>query len=319
MKRACKDFTPKGMINSEQHVLPLKIEFKHMKKMNVTTKLMFVLVIFGLTFTGCSDNESIDSDELELQDVSELVLASEIDEASAAMDDISINVYETQERSELNRPAGENSLNRIEPNFGLPDCVTITVVIQQGFREITIDFGNEGCLVRGNILKGKIILSYERDPEAQEVFISKSLEDFYFNNKNIIGSKTFLKQLSNENGNPQFTHTLGFTVIWPNGAQASREGTKIREWVEGHGSGVWSDNVFEVTGNWAATFVNGNTHTYDVIIPLRREVVCYYFVSGSFDVQRTNFGGTFDYGEGDCDNQATFTYNNGNVVDIILN
>ena len=281
-----------------------------MKKFNVTTKLMFALVVLGLTFTGCSDNESVDSDELELLDVSEIVLASEIDEASTTMDDISINVYETQERSEL---------SVTEPSFDLPDCVTITVVIQQGFREITIDFGDEGCLVRGNILKGKIILSYERNPEAQEVFISKSLEDFYFNNKNIIGSKTFLKQFSNENGNPQFTHTLGFTVIWPNGAQASREGTKIREWVEGHGSGIFSDNVFEITGNWAATFVNGNTHTYDVVTPLRREVICYYFVSGSFDVQRTNFGGTFDYGEGDCDNQATFTFNNGNVVDITLN
>ncbi len=35
MKRAYKDFTPKGIINSEQHVLPLKIEFKHMKKLSI--------------------------------------------------------------------------------------------------------------------------------------------------------------------------------------------------------------------------------------------------------------------------------------------
>ena len=29
--------------------------------------------------------------------------------------------------------------------------------------------------------------------------------------------------------------------------------------------------------------------------------------------KRTNFGGTFDYGNGDCDNQATFTFNNGTM------
>ena len=43
------------------------------------------------------------------------------------------------------------------------------------------------------------------------------------------------------------------------------------------------------------------------------------FVSGAVDVQRTNFGGIFDYGEGDCDNQATFTFNNGETVEITLN
>jgi len=177
---------------------------------------------------------------------------------------------------------------------GLPDCVTITVVLEQGFREVTIDFGTEGCEVRGNILKGKIVMTYQRDPDAQQVMISYSLEDFYFNNKNILGSKTLLKQLSNQNGNPQFTHTLDLTVIWSNG-------------------------VFEITGNWTSTFRNGNTHTYEVIMPLRREVICTYFVSGSFEVQRTNFGGVFDFGDGDCDNQATFTFNDGTVREITLN
>lgn len=284
-------------------------KLNEMKRTKFTTKFLSMLVVLGLTFTGCSDNESTDP-EVEQQDISEMRLASEIDEASSAMSDIAIDVYEKQEQSEL---------GRMNPDFGLPECVTITVVLEQNFREVTIDFGEEGCLVNGNILKGAIILSWERNQEVQQVFISKSLEDFYFNNKNILGSKTILKQLSNENGNPQFTHELDLTVIWPNGAQASREGTKIREWVEGFGSGVFSDNVFEITGNWTSTFVNGNTHTYEVMTPLRREVICYYFVSGTVDVQRTNFGGTFDYGDGNCDNAATFTFNNGQTIEIVLN
>ncbi|NNK69401.1 MAG: hypothetical protein HKO96_02910, partial [Flavobacteriaceae bacterium] len=83
--------------------------------------------------------------------------------------------------------------------------------------------------------------------------------------------------------------------------------------------GLFSDNVFEITGNWSTTFINGNTHNYEVILPLRREVICFYFVSGSIDVERTNFSGVFDYGEGDCDNMATFTFANGEEVDIVLN
>ena len=280
-----------------------------MKKMNLTTRMLMLVAVSTLTFFGCSNNDAIDIEEQE-QDFSEVVLSSEIDESSEAMDDIALDVYETQQSSEVNRNP---------PNFNLPDCVTITVLATQNSREVTIDFGTEGCLIRGNILKGKIILSYERNPEAQQVLITKILEGFYFNNKNIIGGKTILKELSNENGNPQFTKTVDITVIWANGVEASRVGTKVREWVEGHGSGIFSDNVFEITGNWTSTFRNGNSHSYEVIIPLRREVICYYFVSGSVDIERTNFSGVLDYGEGDCDNQATFTNDNGNVRDIILN
>lgn len=270
------------------------------------------MIALALVFTGCTKDEAVDQEVQEL-DTTEVAQLAEIDEASEAMTDIMIDVYEF-DSDESNRVSRTNS----RPG-GLPDCVTITVVLEQGYREVTIDFGSEGCEVRGNVLKGKIIMSYERDPEAQEVMISYSLEDFYFNNKNILGSKTLLKELSNENGNPQFTHTLDLTVIWPNGVEASREGLKIKEWIEGHGSGIWSDNVFEITGNWTSTFRNGNTHTYEVVIPLRREVICTYFVSGSIDVQRTNFGGVFDFGDGDCDNQATFTFEDGTVREITLN
>jgi len=288
-----------------------------MKNLKLTMYMKLFLVVLGLTFIACSNNDA-DEQETESQDYSEVVLSSEIDRASDSMDDIAVQVYEEQEEVEIGGMNDTSSEVTRTPN-DFPDCVTITVVVEAMSREITIDFGTEGCLINGNTLKGKMILSYERNPEAQQVTITKTLEDFYFNNKNIVGGKTIVKVLSNENGNPQFTKTTDITVIWPNGAQASRNGVKVREWIEGFGSGVWSDNVFEVTGNWTSTFVNGNTHSYEVIIPLRREVICYYFVSGSIDVERTNFSGVFDYGVGDCDNQATFTFEGGEVVDIILN
>ncbi|TJY36485.1 hypothetical protein [Pontimicrobium aquaticum] len=284
-----------------------------MKKLNVTKQMLMVLLGLTLVVFSCSDNEPIENLE---QDPSstEVALSAEMDVALETMDDIAIDAYEAQEANEnsTSRTTNENGF------FTLPDCVTITVVAEQNFRELTIDFGTEGCEVRNNILKGKIILSYTRNPEAREVLISKTLEDFYFNDKSIIGSKTILRERSNENENPQYTKTLDLTVVWPDGTEASRTGTKIREWVEGHGSGVWSDNVFEVTGNWTSVFRNGNTHAYEVTNPLRREMICRFFVSGSVDVQRTHFSGVFDYGDGECDNQATFTFEDGTVRDITL-
>ena len=280
-----------------------------MKNLNALKKGFFSLLVLSLILTSCSNDEATEPDT-QTQDTTEVQRSAEIDQIDNVLGDLVIDAYEAQESSET----GRTTYNR-----DIPECVTITVVAQQGYRQVTLDFGTEGCVVNEHLIQGQIIFEYTRDPEAQEITINYNLVDFYFDAKNVIASRTILKELSNDNGNPQFTHDLSITVIWPNGLQASREGTRIREWVEGFGSGVFSDNVFEITGDWTATFVNGNTHTYEVIIPLRREVICYYFVSGAFDVQRTNFGGIFDFGNGDCDNQATFTFNNGTEIPITLN
>lgn len=279
-----------------------------MKQFRLTTKVIVSLLVLAVSFTSCSnDNEAVEDQQA---DHSEVWRSAEIDNASDAIDAISLKVYEIQETSELSRTTAD---------FQLPACVTITVVMEQNYREITIDFGSTGCMINGHVYQGQIHLTYTRNLEAQEIQITKTLIDFYFDAKQILGGKTILKQLSNANGNPQFTKTIAITVIWPNGAQASREGLEVSEWIEGFGSGQWNDNVFEVTGHWNTTFVNGNSHSYTVATPLRAEVICDHFVSGTIDVVRTNFSGILDYGAGDCDNMAVFTFENGTTIDIILN
>ena len=265
-------------------------------------------MVLGLFFTSCTDDGSSEN-ENQIGDISEVQKSAEMDQIDNVLADLIIEAYEAQETTTADRPVYSRDV---------PECVTLTVVAQQNYRQVTLDFGIEGCIVNGHLLRGQIIFDYTRNPDAQQILINYNLVDFYVDTKSVMGSRSILKELSNENGNPQFTHDLDVTVIWPNGAQASREGTSIREWVEGFGSGTFSDNVFEITGNWTATFVNGNTHSYEILTPLRREVICIYFVSGSFNVQRTNFGGVFDYGDGECDNQATFTFNNGTEIPITL-
>ena len=280
-----------------------------MKTFNLT-KVVLALVVLGLTFTGCSENDTSDSVSEE-QDISEVVQSAEMDQVSAALEDFIIDIYEDQEAAE----AKGMSISK----QNMPDCVTITLVAQQNFRELTIDFGTDGCMVRGHMYSGQIVLTYSRDAQVQQVNLGYVLNDYYFDTKNIVGSNSILRQWSNANGNPQFTHTVDLTVIWPNGVQASREGQIVREWIEGFGSGVFADNVFLVTGYWNATFASGNTHTYESVLPLRREASCYHFVSGSLDAQRTVFGGVLNYGDGACDNLATFTFNNGTEIDVVLN
>lgn len=279
-----------------------------MKNLRFYLNIGMALLFISFTITSCTEDDVVVTDD-PTQDITEMSRASEMDEVDMVLGDMVVNLFQQQESSDADRSIY---------NSNLPACVTITATVAQNAVSVTIDFGEDGCLVNGNFIRGQIQMSYQRNPEMMQILITYTLEDFYFNAKNVIATRTILRERFNENNNPQFTHTLDMTVIWPNGAQASRSGEKVREWIEGFGSGTFEDNVFLITGFWNTTFVNGNSHNYEVILPLRREVTCAHFVSGSFSVARTNFGGVLDFGNGSCDDQATFTFNNGEVVQITL-
>lgn len=273
-------------------------------------KQLLCLMVIAILVIACTSDES--SGDSNLQNANELRMSSEIDNMESVLEGVIINAYENQENNE-SRMAGASISSERQM-----DCATVTVVMDVNYREITVDFGSDGCVINGHFLQGQVIITYTRDPGAQEVLINYELVDFYCNLRQLVGTKTILKELSNDNGNPQFTHTLDLTIIWPNGAQASRDGVRVTEWVEGLGTAALTDNVFEVTGYWNATFVNGNSHNYEVVTPLRWEVPCTHFVSGTIQADWTNFSGVLDYGNGTCDNEAIFTSESGQVFTIIL-
>lgn len=200
----------------------------------------------------------------------------------------------------------------------LPDCVTITSVISQGFRERTVDFGT-GCeLPNGNILSGMITMSHEVSSNPARRMIAVTFTNFQRNGVSVEGTRSIERVLANDNGNPQSTATVDMQVTWPNGATYTREGTRVREWITGFGSGTWSDNVFLITGSVTTTNVLGNTYAATITTPLRREVVCAFIVSGTVSLARNNATGTLDFGDGSCDNEVSWTNPNGNTTTIYL-
>ncbi|MBT8393417.1 MAG: hypothetical protein KJN66_01065, partial [Bacteroidia bacterium] len=60
-----------------------------MKNLNLPNKVVIAIMVLGLLFTACSNDESGDIDSPN-QDYSELALSSEVDETVAALDDISL-------------------------------------------------------------------------------------------------------------------------------------------------------------------------------------------------------------------------------------
>ncbi len=266
---------------------------------------MMVLALVGLMLTSCQDDgiviETSASEEIDLKAAE---TEAEIDKASEGVSAIIEEVYLGEEFPELTKT------HPITDRY-LPECVTITIVLTQNMKTVTIDFG-DGCELRnGNFLSGKIILEYEKDPEAATKMISYSFDNFYFNRKNIAGGGSILRERSNENGNHQSTKTFDITVTWPDGLFASKVGVRVREWIEGQGTPAWGDNVFLITGNATFTKKNGTVLSAEVVEPLRRELACKFLVSGIVNLTKNENTGVLNYGDGVCDDLATISINGG--------
>lgn len=262
------------------------------------------LMLSLLVITACQNEDATSTVEEEVSINTELV------QKSAAIDlisdDIGFIVEEAYQEDES------------YVSF-LPACVTITTQLTAGFRQRTLDFGT-GCeLPNGNVLSGIVTMTHEVDSNPARRMISVTFDNFYRNDVLIEGTRSIERVLSNDAGNPQSTAVVSMQFTWPNGDTYTREGTRIREWIEGVGSGTWTDNVFSITGNVTTTNVLGNTYAATITTALRREATCPFFVSGTVELSRNSITGTLTFGDGSCDNEASWTNPNGDTQTIYLN
>lgn len=275
---------------------------------NLNLRLLALIVVGGLLIASCENNDTVDLSEPISAD--EAIALAEVDDVSDEVNNIIDDFFVETE------VAGKSEDTEKMEDF-LP-CLIKTIVITETTKIVTLDFG-DGCeLPSGNILSGKIIMSHAIDTNIQSLTITHTYENFYFNEISVEGGNTIVRVRENDNGNPQSTITFGTTLTWPDGVSATREGFKVREWIEGYDTRTWSDNVFLFTGSWAVTFNDGVVYSSNIIEPLRREMACRFIVSGIVEVQKLDMSGTIDFGDGSCDDIATFTDENDVVIEITL-
>ncbi len=287
--------------------------------------LLFVTLLSITFFIGCNNEPEKDVVNSQTISTDDTVVNSEID---ATVDDVS-SIAEDQFDFQKSLVA-KTSLNAKTEYGGmksmLPLCATITSVLTNDTWTRTIDFGTQGCaLPNGNVLKGKIIISFSKNFNTPTKTITYKLEGFYHNGKLIEGSKTITHELKVSDLlatiHPVTTHSIDVKITYPDGKIYSRTGTRVREMVEGFTTMTnWEDNVFKVWGYHLTIFPNGSK--YNCIIkevPLLIKMSCKmpFPVSGIVNIEKNNATATLDYGNGDCDKLATITIN-GVSKEIIL-
>jgi len=278
-----------------------------MKILNLNT--FTVLFVSAMLFVSCNDNDTVAvSNPISEQETIALVEVDNLsDEVNNVIDDFLVE----------NEDFSKSSKTESKTEDLLP-CVTKTIVLTSTTKNVTLDFG-EGCeLPSGNVLSGKMIMSYAIDTNVNSLIITHTFDNFYFNEINVEGGNTIVRVRENENGNPQSTITFDTTLTWPDGVFASRKGTKTREWIEGFDTRTFGDNVFLITGNWSATFKDGTVLSANVLEPLRREMACRFIVSGVLELKKGDREDTLDFGDGNCDNVAILTNQDGVALEITL-
>ena len=287
--------------------------------------LLFYAFIFAAILFSCSKTEDADVSFKE----ADVTIESKIDRAS---DDIS-DIVENQEMATYSNSISGRELNSTSTTF--TNCATITRVpafgpaLTPGTQVTkTIDFGTSNCaLDNGNTVRGKIIISFVYQPSATSHTITYTFDNFHHNDIKFAGTKTFTRVMTTNAAGfvrPVITMVMDMTVTFPNGDVYTRVGTRTREIVEGYTTPSWTDNIYQITGNWVTTRPNGTTRTATITTPLKIRLSCIaqqkpVTVKGVISFVSGTNTASINYGNGDCDNAAVLTINGVSSTIIIGN
>ncbi len=174
---------------------------------------------------------------------------------------------------------------------------------------ITIDYGT-GCEgFYGQTRSGKIVITITERYRAPGSVKTVELVNYVINGIAVEGTKTIENLGRNENSNLEFSISLvDGKVTTPNGIVINREFNRLREWVSGEDTFNRWDDVYFITGEASGTNWKGDAYTRTITNPLEVAASCRFIKSGTVVITvegRSQI--TLDYGNGNCDNEATVT------------
>jgi len=316
-----------------QPVLKMRDQKIHKNKKSVAMKSLSInrisitaLIFFFIAFLFSCQKEN--SSNTSKKDVSEQDAATYSDESAQADEsfddiaDVSMTAADADNTASTGRLSRDYHPDFAELRAAIGLCASITVTPNDGTypKTITIDFGDACVGLDGKLRSGKIIISLTAPFRQPGSVLTISLENFYINHIHIEGTKT-ISNLS-ENGATKFSvEVTGGKVTFPSGRGYSYESSKTKVQVAGMDTKICRDDVFEITGSATIAFNNGVMVKFDVIDPLIKKVACPWLSNGTLKIAINDRVLKIDYGfphNGDCDNKALLTWNEGNSQRVIV-
>jgi len=202
------------------------------------------------------------------------------------------------------------------------DCATITVTPNDSTypKTVVIDFG-DSCRGRdGKVRSGKLIIYFTGPIRRAGSVVTLTFERYHVNRVHIEGTKIF-KNLSEPPVHKWSIEVNDGKVTFPNGRGYTYEGLKYVKQIEGSSTRIVRDDVYQVEGRSKTAFRNGTTIVVNTVNPLVKKVACPWISEGTLKIKINDRELRLDFGfpnNGDCDNKALLSWNNGNSQRIIL-
>ncbi|CCG54021.1 Probable lipoprotein precursor [Flavobacterium indicum GPTSA100-9 = DSM 17447] len=269
---------------------------------------MYITAFVLSTLFSCNRNE----DNIDRNADSELVTANAIADYSSEIDfNYSIDLANSY----------SSYSNKLSSNETMASCATISVnnsnpgVFPKVF---TVDFGI-GCTLNGVTRSGVLTITLSDYLLNNGSVLTIERSNYYVNNNKIEGTVVYTNQTTNATI-PKWSRTItNGKITFANGAIFTHNGTRTVQQIEGVGTAILADNVYEIlSGTHTVNRPNGTSLTATVITPLIKKFACNYISQGSLNLQGTYLNGILDYGNNTCDNQATYTHSNGQTYTISL-
>ena len=285
-------------------------------------KIAAIAVILSTLLFSCQKENSLSTGSA-LSEEEATTYSDESLQAEASFDDVElVGMIAAEEEAEVSAPDGKNLFPFVELRLRLGPCAEITVTPGDGTypKTITIDFG-DGCICTdGKFRKGMIVLHLTGPIRRSGSVLTITFVDFYLNRAHIEGTKV-ITNLS-ANGNINFTvQVVGGKVTLPNGRGFRYDGLKYVKQIEGGSTRMIRDDVYSIEGRSKTVFNNGLQVVLNVERPLIRKIVCHWISDGLLKIKINDRVLFLSYGfpdNGECDNKALLTWNNGNNQRVVI-
>ena len=298
---------------------------------NRITIAVIAMLFSAFIFTSCQKEVSFNTPAITEEEATNLSDESAQAEASFDdADDIGFTAAEEEgnaggfgvEGRSAPSPQGRLFLpNFLELRERIGDCATITVTPNDSTypKTVTIDFG-DSCRGRdGKVRSGKIVLHFTGPVRRPGSVVTLTFVRYHVNRVHIEGTKIF-KNLSEPPMHKWSIEVVDGQVTFPNGRGYRYEGTKTVKQIAGMLTAIVRDDVYQIVGRSKITFNNGTTVNINTEDALIKKVSCPWISEGTLKIKINDRVLKLDFGfpsNGDCDNKALLSWNNGNSQKII--
>lgn len=291
-------------------------------------KVLFSTVAALVILSACNKDQ-VDNTQLELIDSPEdITITSEsVATTEASVDDaIEAAEYEVElfsgsesSMTSLTVESTSSDLKSAEADgqhkerYRWGKCPDVSIVTEEGGypRTVTLDYGESTELENGRIISGvvQIILS----DKAVIGGSTRTVTYIDFTVDDVIMNGTSVKTFNGGTEDREVSIVRDLVVVLPEGVTITRTAEKTRIWTAGLDTPKdHSDDVMEITGWVDCEDSDGNAYRREIIAPLVKKGDCRFVVSGEVNITKAeDTFASINYGDGECDNIAVITTEEG--------